>query len=337
MALFQFIKVDPTVYIMQFKDGKIVREGAGMSFFYFAPTTSLVAVPIASTDAPFIFKEVTADFQDVTVQGQVVFRVEDPKKIALLMNFTLNSQKRTYVSDDPQKLAQRIVNRAQVFVREELQGLALKEALVTSEQIAKKVRGAMAGSEILKSLGVEIVDFSILAIKPTPETARALEAGVRENLLKEADEATYARRNAAVEQERAIKENELNTQIAVENKQRQIRETQMDAERSVQGKKRLIAEEEIAGKVAIEEKNKELVGLAVANQKMEADAKAYGVAAVMQALAKADPKIVSVLASAGMDANQLIAQAFREIAENSNKIGELNISPDLLRELTKGK
>lgn len=335
--MFQFIKVDPTVYIMQFKGGKIVREGAGMAFFFFAPTASLVAVPIASTDAPFIFKEVTADFQEVTVQGQVVFRVQDPKKIAQLMNFTLNLQKRTYVSDDPQKLAQRIVNRAQVFVREELQGLALKDALVTSEQLAKKVRQAMATSEILKSLGIEIVDFSILAIKPTPETGRALEAGVRENLLKEADEATYARRNAAVEQERAIKENEMNTQIAVENKQRQIRETKMDADRSVQAKQRLIAEEEIAGKVAIEEKNKELVALAVANQKMEADAKAYGVAAVMQALAKADPKIVNVLASAGMDANQLIAQAFREIAENSNKIGELNISPDLLRELTKGK
>ena len=337
MALLQFIKVDPTVYIMQYKNGKVVREGAGVAFFYFAPTTSLVAVPIASTDAPFIFKEVTADFQDVTVQGQVVFRVQDAKKIAQLMNFTLNPQKKNYVSDDPLKLSQRIINRAQVFVREELQGMTLKDALVTSEQLAKKVRLAMASSEILKSLGIEIVDFSILAIKPTPETARALEASVREQLLKEADQATYDRRNAAVEQERAIKENELNTQIAVENKQRQIRETQMDAERSVQAKKRLISEEEITGKVAIEQKNKELVELAVTNQKMEADAKAYGVATVMQALAKADPKVVSVLASAGMDPNQLIAQAFREIAENSAKIGELNISPDLLRELTKGK
>ena len=36
----------------------------------------------------------------------------------------------------------------------------------------------------------------------------------------EADEAIYARRNAAVEQERRIKESELNTEIAVEEKQR---------------------------------------------------------------------------------------------------------------------
>lgn len=337
MALLQFIKVDPTLYIMQFRNGAIVREGAGLAFFYFAPTTSLVAVPIASTDAPFIFREVTADFQDVTVQGQVVFRVQDPKKIAQLMNFTLNARTKAYVSEDPLKLAQRIINRAQVFVREELQGLTLKDALVTSEDIAKKVRSAMAGSEILKSLGIEIVDFSILAIKPTPETARALEAGVREQLLKEADQATYGRRNSAVEQERAIKENELNTQIAVENKQRQIRETQMDAERSVQAKKRLIAEEDVSGKVALEQKNKQYVQLAVENKKMEADARAYALTAVVQGLAKADPKVINALASVGMEPEQLIAQAFREIAENSAKIGELNISPDLLKALTKGK
>lgn len=335
MAMIQFIKVDPTVYVMQFKRGKIVREGAGMAFFYFAPTTSLVAVPIASTDAPFIFKEVTADFQEVTVQGQVVYRIQDPKRIAQLMNFTLNLQKKSYVSDDPQKLSQRIINRAQVFLREALQGLALRDALVTSEQLAKNVRQSMATSEILASLGVEIVDFSILAIKPTPETGRALEAGIREQLLKEADQATYDRRNSAVEQERAIKENELNTQIAIENKQRQIRETQMDAERSVQAKMRLIAEEEIAGKVALEQKNKDLVSLEVENEKMQADSKAYGLSAVMQALEKTDPKVINALASVGMEPKQLIALAFREIAENAAKIGELNISPDLLKELTK--
>lgn len=335
MALFRFIKVDPTVYIMQFKNGQAVREGTGLSFFYFAPTTSLVEVSMASTDVPFIFKEVTADFQDVTVQGQVVFRVQDPKKIAQLMNFSLDPRTGKYASDDPQKLSQRIVNRAQVLVREELQGSQLKQALATSEQIAKKVRHGMVESEILKSLGIEIVDFSILAIKPTPETARALEAAVREQLLKDADEAVYVRRNAAVEQERGIKENELNTQIAIENKQRQIRETQMDAERSVQAKQRLIAEEDIAGKVALELKNKELVALSAENAKTESDAKAYGLTAVMKAFGSADPKVVNALASVGMKPDQLIARAFRDLAESSAKIGELNISPDLLRELTK--
>lgn len=70
----RFIKVQPTTHLIQYRGGRAVREGAGLAFFYYAPTTSLVAVPIASTDAPFIFEEVTADFQTVTIQGQVTYR-----------------------------------------------------------------------------------------------------------------------------------------------------------------------------------------------------------------------------------------------------------------------
>ncbi len=331
----QFIKVDPTMYLMQYRKGRLVREGTGLSFFYFAPLTSLVAVPIASTDIPFIFKEVTSDFQDVTVQGQVVYRVADPGRLAKMLNFTLDAMNRKYVSDDPEKFPARIINQVQVLIRAELQALPLRDVLISFDMLVKKVKAAMSESTVLSSLGIEILDLSILAIKPTPETARALEAGVREQLLMEADEAIYGRRNSAIEQERAIKENELNTDIAVENKKRQIRETQMDAERAVQEKKRLLMEEEMAGKVSLEEKNKELVQLSAENARVEADAKAYSMSAVMEAIARIDPKVLNSLASMGMQPNQLIAASFRELAGSAAKIGELNISPDLLRELAK--
>ena len=60
--------------------------------------------------------------------------------------------------------------------------------------------------------------------------ARALEAQTRESLQKEADQAVYERRNFAVEQERIIKESELNTEIAVEEKQKQIVEKKMETD-----------------------------------------------------------------------------------------------------------
>src|SRR5512136_2762176 len=99
----RFIKVQPTTYLLQYRHGAIVREGLGLSFFYYAPTTSLVAVPVASTDTPFIFQEATADFQNVTIQGQVTYRVSEPKKLASLLDYTLAPNGQTYVSEDPQK------------------------------------------------------------------------------------------------------------------------------------------------------------------------------------------------------------------------------------------
>jgi hypothetical protein len=220
-----------------------------------------------------------------------------------------------------------------VLARAELQKLSLREAIRASDALVQKVKAGLAASAEITSLGLEILGLSILAIKPTPETARALEAETRELLFREADEAIYARRNSAVEQERAIKENELNTEIAVENKKRQIRETQMEAERAVQEKKHLVQKEALEANIGMEERRKELVSRAAENAKSEADARAYGVATTMKALGSTDARILQALASTSMKPEQLIAFAFQELAGKADKIGQLNISPDLLREL----
>lgn len=333
----KFTKFQPTDYVLQYRSGKLVREGMGQAFFYFAPTSSLIRVPVASVDAPFIFNEVTSDFQVVTVQGQLTYRIADPQKLSQLMDFSLAKDGIAYMSEDPQKLAQRLINHVQVLTRSSLQATTLRQALGSSETLVNRLKQGMQQAEVITSLGIEILGLSILAIKPTPETARALEAEAREQILKESDEAIYARRNAAVEQERAIKENELNTEIAVENKKRQIKEAQMDAEKSVQQKKREIKEAEMATRIALEEKNRELVELATSNERQQADAKAYGISATLRALEATDPKVLQTLTNVGMDPGRLLALAFKDLAENTDKIGQLNISPDLLRELMAGK
>jgi len=328
-----FIKVQPTTYLLQYRGGHVVREGLGLSFFYYAPTTSLVAVPVASTDTPFIFQETTADFQTVTIQGQVTYRVGDPKRLAALLNYTMARDGEAYVSEDPDKLPERVVHVINVLARAELQKLPLREAIRASDELVRAVKERLVAAEEMTALGLEVLGLSILAIKPTPETARALEAETREKLFREADEAVYARRNSAVEQERAIKENELNTEIAVENKKRQIRETQMEAERAVQEKKHVQQKEALEANIGLEDRRKNLVALAAENAKAEADARAYGVSITMKALGSADTKILQALATTGMKPEQLIAFAFQELAGNAEKIGQLNISPDLLREL----
>jgi hypothetical protein len=332
MLGFRFIKAEPTQFVIQYRNGRPSREGAGLSFWYFAPSTSIVVVPTASVNEPFIFPEVTADFQEVTVQGQITYRVAEPRRTAALLNFTIGP-KRTYVSDDPQKLSQRLIDQVQVAMRAEVQRLPLKDVLASGEALVGRVARVLQGHPTIEALGLELLGLSLLAVKPKPETAKALEAEAREALLRRADEAIYTRRNAAVEQERMIKENELATEIAVENKKRQVREAQMEAERSVQERRLQIQREEMTGKIGLEEQNKALVTLASTNAREEADAKAYGLAAMMKSFGDADPKVLQALASVGMDSGRLMALAFRDLADNATKIGQLNITPDLLREI----
>jgi len=331
----KFIKVQPTTYLLEYKGGNVVREGAGMSFFYYAPTTSLVAVPVGSRSEDFIFQQTTADFQAVTVQGQVTYRVGDPKKIAQMLNFTLKADGNTFESDDPDKLRQRVIATVEVLSQKAIKGLALKAALQATDQIAEAVTAGLAAHAEIRSLGLEILGVAVLAIKPTPETARALEAEARESILKAADEAIFVRRNAAVENERAIRESELDTEIAVELKKRTIKETQMEAEASIRARKAELRKADMEADILLEEQRKEFVVRNAENTRTLAEAEAHRVKAVMAALQNSDPRVVQALAAVGMRPAQLIAQAFGAIAEKAEKIGQLNVSPELMQALLK--
>lgn len=333
----RFLKVDPSGYVLVYKNGRVVREGMGISFYYYAPTTSVVLVPTGSVDSPFIFEEVTSDFQTVTIQGQITFRIVDQRKITGLLNYALNMKGKGYVSDDSEKLPQRVINIVKVLTKKSLAEMALKEVVKSSEILAKGILQEIRQHEEVNLLGIEILGLSILAILPNKETARALEAHAREEILKKADEAIYERRNASIEQERRVKENEYNTEIAVVNKKRQVKETQLEAERAVQQRHNQLKDDQMQFEITLEEKRKGLIELTVQNQKAEADAKAYEVAAVMNAFEGINPAVIQSLATMGMKPDKLIAMAFQGLAENAEKIGQLNITPDLLQEILKGK
>jgi regulator of protease activity HflC (stomatin/prohibitin superfamily) len=329
----KYIKAQPTTYLMAFKQGKAVREGAGLSLLYYAPTTNLVSVPIGSREAPFIFEKVTADFQTVRVQGQVSYRIADPAKAAARLNFALKTDAASYESDDPTRVPLRIVAAVEVLVQNIVQGTTLTEAIRGSAQLAEGVtEGLKRHAEIL-SLGLEILSVAVLAVKPSPETARALEAQAREAFLRVADDAVYARRNSAVEQERAIKESELDTEIAVEQKKRAIRETQMDAEASVRRKKHELRQADMESDIVTEQRRSEFVKTAAENTRVIAEAEAHRIGAFVEAIHATDPRIIQALAAMGMQPGQLIAQAFGGIAERAERIGQLNMSPDLLQSL----
>lgn len=329
----RFVKALPTTYLMQVRGGRVVRAGAGLSMVYYGPTSSLVAVPVASREAPFIFQQVTADFQSLTVQGQVAYRVSDPAKASSMLNFALRPDGKTYESDDPEKLPQRVLAVVEVLIQQDVQAMSLKEALRASDKISSSLARRLQSHPEIQALGLEVLGVFVLAIKPTPETARALEAEAREAILKASDEAIFARRNAAVEQERTIRENELDTEVAVESKKRVIRETQMEAEASVRRKKAELRQADMEADITIEDRRKAFVALNAENTRTMAEAEAHRVASVMKALEAADPRVVQVLAAAGMQPGQLIAQAFGGIAEKAERIGQLNVSPELLQAL----
>jgi len=314
----RYLKAAPTTYVIHYQGGRVKREGAGLSFLYWGPTSTLVSIPLASMDVPFVFNEMTSDFQAVTLQGQLTYRVVDPHRLASLLDYTIGPDG-AYRSDDPGVLRERLIHAAQLLAREVTQSLKLREVLTSSEKLAARVLPALRAERAVTLMGVDVLQLTILSLKPTPEMGKALEAEAREDLHRSADEAIYARRNAAVEQERKIKESELQTEVAVEEKRRQIRETQMAAE------------------IAVEDQRAALVERRVQNERKEADIRAYALEGILNQVRTVDWRTLMTIGSGGIDPKAMIALAFQNLAENAQKIGELNVTPDLLKSLLGSK
>ena len=191
-------------------------------------------------------------------------------------------------------------------------------------------------SPAINLLGIEILGASILAIQATPEMARALETETRERLQQEADQAIYERRNFAVEQERKIKESELNTEIAVEEKQKQIAEKKMESDVQKAENDRKLREMQLAADIAVEEQRKLLIEQKTENDKKEAETQGYVLETTLKPYREMDWRVLTALNN-NADPKFNIALAFRQLAENAEKIGNVNISPELLDSILQDK
>jgi hypothetical protein len=222
MALLDYFKAQPTEYILAYANGRIFRQGEGRAFWYWSPSTSIALLPIATTDALFVFNEASGNFQAITLQGQITYRITEPEILASQLNFTINPRTRKYQSNDPEKLNQRIINIIQRYTRREVQQLSLENALRSSARLAETVFANIQQEPALRAMGIECISLFFTSIKTTPEMSKALEAEYREALQKRADQAIYSRRADAVEQERKIKQNELSTQVDLEERRQQL-------------------------------------------------------------------------------------------------------------------
>ncbi len=331
----QHIKFDSMTYVLHYKNGNIKREGRGLSFFYFAPNSSIVAIPMGSNDLPFIFNESTNDYQTVNIQGQISYKITNPKTLADVLDFTVDDNGQ-YKKNDIEKLNQRIINEAQTATSSFIHEIKLKDAIRSAKSIEENILEGLKSSQAVGMLGIEILGANILAIQATPEMARALETETREKLQQEADQAIYERRNFAVEQERKIKESELNTDIAVEEKQRQIAEKKMESEVQKADNERKLREMKLAADIAVESQRKELIEQRTANDKKEAETQGYVIETTLKPYKEMDWKILTALNN-NPDPKFNISLAFRQLAENADKIGNLNISPELLDSILNDK
>ena len=142
------------------------------------------------------------------------------------LDFTIDARTRSYVTEDPEQLKQRVINVVQAHTRALVSERSLEHVLTNVAAISNDVLALVVDAPELAALGVVVEGLHIESIKATPEMQKALEADFRESLNKRADQAIYDRRKAAVEEERKIRESEMNTDVELEQRRKALVDTQ---------------------------------------------------------------------------------------------------------------
>lgn len=325
----RYRKFGPGEYVLQVKDGRTVRQGLGLSVLYSTKRSSLLAVPATALDAQLLLEDLlTADYQSCCVQGTVTFRFRQFAQAAAMLDFAFAERPAEQVQKRAETLKvarTRLEQLAAIALGREISKMDIRTALKSADGLGSMVRQTLAEEPLVRELGVEILGVTLVGVTAKPETRRALEAAAREQILKEQDDAIYLRRNAAIEQERLVRENELDTEIRVAEKAREKKERELATQRFV-----------LEQQIELEERSRELVAAEVENADRRARQQADAASALLRAYDAVRPEVLQALSLSGMDARGLIARAFLELGENAQRIGNLNISPDLLQTLTEG-
>jgi regulator of protease activity HflC (stomatin/prohibitin superfamily) len=221
--LVRHLRADSSSHVLVYRNGVLVRSGRGLSCWFFPLSTSLAEVPTDDREIALSAFVRSSDFQDLSVQGTLTYRVIDPSRLAERVDFSIDTARGLHLRQPLDKLALLLGQLAQQEVTGWASGLPLREALRRGPaEVRARIADRFAAEDVLSPLGLAMASVHIASVMPSNELERALEAPMREHIQQEADEAAFARRALAVEKERAIAENELQNRIELARREEQL-------------------------------------------------------------------------------------------------------------------
>ncbi|GAA1036015.1 SPFH domain-containing protein [Streptomyces murinus] len=316
----------PTAHIRHHRSGQLVHDGSGLSFWFRSLTAALSEIPVDDRELAMTFHARTADFQDVTVQATVTYRIGDPALAAARLDFSVDPDTGAWRGTPLEQLATLLTETAQEHALDVLARTPLSAALTDGvSTVRERLAAGLAAQPRLPDTGIEVVAVRVVALRPEPEVERALRTPAREQIQQEADRATYERRAVAVERERAIAENELASRIELARREERLveqRGTNARREAEEQAAADAVrADAEAARTVRLAQAEADKVvrlARAAAEQEREVgEARAQARAAWLRVHAEADVATLHALAA-------------MRVAENLPDIESVTISPDVL-------
>jgi len=371
IGIFTHLRSEPNFHVIRYRNGEKTASGKGLAFWFMPIGTSVAEVPTDDRELQYIFQGRSQDFQSVTIQGELTYRVIDPEVLADRIDFSINLKNGLHLGEPIEQLATLFTGIVQKHAIKYLAGKPVRD-LVTEgpEHVQQIIDTGLASETVFADMGLEIVSLRVTELKPIAELEKALQVPTRERIQQNADEATFERRALAVEKESAIAENELQNRIDLATREEQLiaqegqnehRRVQEDAAASEANIRARITRDQMETDALVVQSNQQAeadaqqarIHAAAKNDGKRLDAKtraqnrrvlgaAEAEAIRAEGLAEAEKVEAVGLAEAegikermgvyeNLPANVVFALALQEVAGKLKKIEHINITPDVLQ------
>ena len=323
---FHHVRVDASSFVLHYRGTQLRHSGRGLAFWFRPLKDNVAEVPADDRELALIAHGRSSDFQEVTVQGLITYRVLDPAKLAERVDFTVDPKTGVFLRQPLEKIAQILSQLAQQHAADFIAQTPIRQILAGSQaHIRQLVEQGLANDAELKATGLGILGVRIASVKPCPDLEKALEAPMREKIKQEADEAAFGRRAMAVEKERAIQENELQSRIELAKREELLIGQQGQNERCK------AQEQAEAQHIALVAEVRALTLKAEADAKSERvrnEVEAEGIRAVEGAKVEAERQRLE--AQAALPPRIMLGLALKELAGKLQRIDHLNLGSELL-------
>jgi len=171
IGVLRYHKGAPGEYTLKYVHGRVVKEGRGLSLLHSPIRSTVMSVPMAPTRRTFRFVETTADMHDVTLSGDVMFSISNPRRAGLAFGFGHDERNTLPSIDEAGRCVESVLRD---IARDEIYRVSAEEAIKAKPTLGRTLLVRSKHSHALRRYGLQVLNVFVHGLEAPSEAVNAL-------------------------------------------------------------------------------------------------------------------------------------------------------------------
>src|SRR6266700_7903467 len=144
------LRSDASVHVARYRNGRLVKSGRGLAFWFTMHRASVAELPMDDRNMVLFFKGRSKDFQAVTVQGNLTWRVVDPNVLGTRIDFSIDLKTGRHITKPIEQIDALLTGMSQQLATQYFAQASVHDLLNAGiEPLRVRLEQGLGGSERL--------------------------------------------------------------------------------------------------------------------------------------------------------------------------------------------